>query len=137
MCVHIWEYLCQSHDNQCGCLDAIPDVILSSYLGLSIYGHIESVTVASHPRASFIPYKKRKNNMKLTFVYLCAGAFLIPYILMAIFGGVPLFYMELALGQFHRTGAISIWKHICPIFKGKVSAIFQSHNRVNMVCITL
>lgn len=50
---------------------------------------------------------------------LCAGAFLIPYILMAIFGGVPLFYMELALGQFHRTGAISIWKHICPIFKGK------------------
>lgn len=52
-------------------------------------------------------------------MYLCAGAFLIPYILMAIFGGVPLFYMELALGQFHRTGAISIWKHICPIFKGE------------------
>uniref|UniRef100_A0A8C7XBH5 Solute carrier family 6 member 4b n=1 Tax=Oryzias sinensis TaxID=183150 RepID=A0A8C7XBH5_9TELE len=48
----------------------------------------------------------------------CTRAFLIPYILMAIFGGVPLFYMELALGQFHRTGAISIWKHICPIFKG-------------------
>lgn len=40
---------------------------------------------------------------------------------MAIFGGVPLFYMELALGQFHRTGAISIWKHICPIFKGEAS----------------
>uniref|UniRef100_G3P307 Transporter n=1 Tax=Gasterosteus aculeatus aculeatus TaxID=481459 RepID=G3P307_GASAC len=56
------------------------------------------------------------------FPYVCyqngGGAFLIPYILMAIFGGVPLFYMELALGQFHRTGAISIWKHICPIFKG-------------------
>lgn len=48
-----------------------------------------------------------------------AGAFLIPYTLMAVFGGVPLFYMELALGQFHRTGAIPIWKHICPIFKGK------------------
>ncbi|TKS78723.1 Sodium-dependent serotonin transporter [Collichthys lucidus] len=56
------------------------------------------------------------------FPYICyqngGGAFLIPYIMMAIFGGVPLFYMELALGQFHRTGAISIWKHICPIFKG-------------------
>lgn len=38
---------------------------------------------------------------------------------MAVFGGVPLFYMELALGQFHRTGAIPIWKHICPIFKGE------------------
>ncbi|KAA8593829.1 hypothetical protein FQN60_004663 [Etheostoma spectabile] len=45
------------------------------------------------------------------------GAFLLPYLLMAVFGGVPLFYMELALGQFHRSGCISIWKHICPIFK--------------------
>ncbi|XP_053849817.1 LOW QUALITY PROTEIN: sodium-dependent serotonin transporter-like [Vidua macroura] len=56
------------------------------------------------------------------FPYICyqngGGAFLIPYTLMAIFGGVPLFYMELALGQFHRTGAIPIWKRICPIFKG-------------------
>ncbi|KAK4812966.1 hypothetical protein QYF61_002793 [Mycteria americana] len=56
------------------------------------------------------------------FPYICyqngGGAFLIPYTLMAVFGGVPLFYMELALGQFHRTGAIPIWKHICPIFKG-------------------
>ncbi|CAG08517.1 unnamed protein product [Tetraodon nigroviridis] len=58
------------------------------------------------------------------FPYICyqngGGAFLIPYVLMAIFGGVPLFYMELAMGQFHRTGAISIWKHICPIFKGGI-----------------
>ncbi|XP_071428023.1 sodium-dependent serotonin transporter-like isoform X2 [Pithys albifrons albifrons] len=56
------------------------------------------------------------------FPYICyqngGGAFLIPYTLMAVFGGVPLFYMELALGQFHRTGAIPIWKRICPIFKG-------------------
>uniref|UniRef100_A0AAY4EUP6 Transporter n=1 Tax=Denticeps clupeoides TaxID=299321 RepID=A0AAY4EUP6_9TELE len=56
------------------------------------------------------------------FPYICyqngGGAFLLPYVLMAVFGGVPLFYMELALGQFHRSGCISIWKHICPIFKG-------------------
>ncbi|KAM8797635.1 sodium-dependent serotonin transporter-like [Eudromia elegans] len=56
------------------------------------------------------------------FPYVCyqngGGAFLIPYTLMAVFGGVPLFYMELALGQFHGAGAIPIWKRICPIFKG-------------------
>ncbi|XP_063061861.1 solute carrier family 6 member 4a isoform X2 [Engraulis encrasicolus] len=56
------------------------------------------------------------------FPYICyqngGGAFLLPYLLMAVFGGVPLFYMELALGQFHRSGCISIWRHICPIFKG-------------------
>ncbi|KAJ8267228.1 hypothetical protein GJAV_G00140030 [Gymnothorax javanicus] len=56
------------------------------------------------------------------FPYICyqngGGAFLLPYLLMAVFGGVPLFYMELALGQFHRSGCISVWRHICPIFKG-------------------
>lgn len=55
---------------------------------------------------------------------------------MAIFGGVPLFYMELALGQFHRTGAISIWKHICPIFKGKalLTASIKIHRSHWHVC---
>ncbi|XP_036380340.1 sodium-dependent serotonin transporter-like [Megalops cyprinoides] len=56
------------------------------------------------------------------FPYICyqngGGAFLLPYLLMAVFGGVPLFYMELALGQFHRNGCISVWRHVCPIFKG-------------------
>merc|ERR1712136_481803 len=37
---------------------------------------------------------------------------------MAIFGGVPLFYLELLLGQYHRSGCISIWNKICPVFKG-------------------
>ncbi|XP_067933077.1 sodium-dependent dopamine transporter-like [Watersipora subatra] len=56
------------------------------------------------------------------FPYLCykngGGAFLVPYAIMLVFGGIPLFYMELALGQFHRKGAISSWGKICPIFKG-------------------
>jgi solute carrier family 6 serotonin transporter-like protein 4 len=53
---------------------------------------------------------------------LIAGAFLIPYLVMYIFGGLPLFYMELALGQFQRCGCISVWKRICPMFKGKTNS---------------
>lgn len=57
------------------------------------------------------------------FPYICyqngGGAFLIPYCVMLVFGGLPLFYMELALGQFHRCGCLSIWKRICPALKGK------------------
>jgi hypothetical protein len=37
--------------------------------------------------------------------------------MMLIFGAIPLFMMELALGQFHRQGAVSVWK-VAPIFKG-------------------
>ncbi len=37
---------------------------------------------------------------------------------MLVLGGIPLFYMELALGQFNRKGAITCWGRICPLFKG-------------------
>ncbi|XP_065083015.1 sodium-dependent serotonin transporter [Ochlerotatus camptorhynchus] len=61
------------------------------------------------------------------FPYICyqngGGAFLIPYCIMLLFGGLPLFYMELALGQFHRCGCLTIWKRICPALKGVGYAI--------------
>lgn len=48
----------------------------------------------------------------------CLGAFLIPYALSVILGGMPLFYLELLLGQYYRQGAITCWKKICPLLAG-------------------
>ena len=51
------------------------------------------------------------------------GAFLIPYLIMLSIGGVPLFFMELSLGQYHRKGAITSWSRVVPLFKGEHSNI--------------
>ncbi|KAK7098485.1 sodium- and chloride-dependent glycine transporter 1-like [Littorina saxatilis] len=55
------------------------------------------------------------------FPYLCyrngGGAFLIPYVLMLVFVGLPLFFMELAFGQFASLGPITIWR-VNPLLKG-------------------
>lgn len=58
------------------------------------------------------------------------GAFLIPYLVMLIFCGLPLFYMELALGQFQRCGCLTVWNRICPAFKGSFLISFINCSRI-------
>ncbi|XP_070691260.1 sodium- and chloride-dependent transporter XTRP3-like [Pempheris klunzingeri] len=56
------------------------------------------------------------------FPYLCqqhgGGGFLIPYFLMLFLEGVPLFYLELAIGQKMRLGSIGAWTAISPYLGG-------------------
>uniref|UniRef100_A0A8B9CJ74 Transporter n=1 Tax=Anser brachyrhynchus TaxID=132585 RepID=A0A8B9CJ74_9AVES len=55
------------------------------------------------------------------FPYLCykngGGVFLIPYLLIVFVGGIPVFFLEVALGQFMKQGGIAAW-NIAPLFKG-------------------
>lgn len=45
------------------------------------------------------------------------GVFLIPYLLIVFVGGIPVFFLEVALGQFMKQGGIAAW-NIAPLFKG-------------------
>ncbi|XP_057188990.1 sodium- and chloride-dependent GABA transporter 2-like [Triplophysa rosa] len=56
------------------------------------------------------------------FPYLCykngGGAFLIPYLVFVGTCGVPLFLLEMAMGQCTREGAITCWHRLCPLAGG-------------------
>ncbi|KAK3099300.1 hypothetical protein FSP39_002321 [Pinctada imbricata] len=45
------------------------------------------------------------------------GAFFIPYLIMLVFVGVPVVYMELAFGQYASLGPVTVWRSV-PLFKG-------------------
>ncbi|XP_060047093.1 inactive sodium-dependent neutral amino acid transporter B(0)AT3 isoform X2 [Erinaceus europaeus] len=56
------------------------------------------------------------------FPYLCqaygGGAFLLPYAVALALEGIPLFHMELAIGQRLRRGSVGVWTAISPYLGG-------------------
>jgi solute carrier family 6 GABA transporter-like protein 6/8/11/12/13 len=63
------------------------------------------------------------NYVILVFKYMSIsffpGAFFIPYILMIICGGIPIFILEVGLGQYMSQGGLHAW-NISPLFKGRI-----------------
>lgn len=55
------------------------------------------------------PYTAYKNG---------GGAFLIPYVIVLLFIGKPLYFLEMAMGQFSSYGSVKVWE-VVPILKGK------------------
>lgn len=45
------------------------------------------------------------------------GAFLIPYFLVLLFIGRPIYFLELCMGQFASYSQVQVWK-CAPVFKG-------------------
>ena len=46
-----------------------------------------------------------------------AGAFLIPIVIFNVVGAIPIVYLEMIMGQYSQSGAVSVWR-VCPLLKG-------------------
>lgn len=52
-------------------------------------------------------------------MFVCvSGAYLVPYLILLFLIGIPLFYLELAVGQRIRRGSIGVWNYIYPKLGG-------------------
>ncbi|XP_072268151.1 sodium-dependent neutral amino acid transporter B(0)AT1 [Pyxicephalus adspersus] len=65
------------------------------------------------------------------FPYLCqshgGGAFMIPFLILLVFEGIPLLHLEFAIGQRLRKGSVGVWSSIHPALKGVgIASMFVS-----------
>ena len=54
-----------------------------------------------------------------------SGAFLIVYFIAMTFCGIPIFFQEVAIGQYLGSGGMTLVAQLCPLFKGKTLRIFS------------
>ena len=52
------------------------------------------------------------------YVYFFSGAFLIVYFIAMTFCGIPVFFQEVAIGQYLGSGGMTLVAQLCPLLKG-------------------
>jgi len=79
-------------------------------------------------RFSYRHRKCRKWTPDWKLKHPVAGAFIIPYVVMMTFVGLPVFFLELIIGQYAAAGPLNIW-NISPLFRGNNSPYVKNSIR--------
>lgn len=74
----------------------------------------------------------QKNDLVLVCSGAPQGAFFVPYVIFFICCGIPVFFLETALGQFTSEGGITCWRKVCPLFEGDGTCFGPYEQRVHI-----
>lgn len=55
---------------------------------------------------------------EFTFLFSMAGAFLVTYGIAMVFCGIPIFFQEVAIGQYLGAGGMTLVGQLCPLMQG-------------------
>lgn len=103
---------------------------LSSRIGISA-GREPCAALGVDARELGLVLVEKSRVVSISPLCTLTGAFLIPYVVFFICCGIPVFFLETALGQFTSEGGITCWRRVCPLFEGKRRFLQQSQ-----VCLT-
>lgn len=74
------------------------------------------ITLTHHLPLSALGFGNMLNMINIPAV--CAGAFMIPFLLLLVLEGIPLLHLEFAIGQRLRKGSVGVWRSINPYLSG-------------------
>lgn len=49
-----------------------------------------------------------------------------PYLILVVTCGVPLFLLETTVGQYTQEGGVTCWRKLCPLFEGRTYCIIRT-----------
>lgn len=84
-------------------------------------GHLVSHMEMDFSSLESISRSKQYQQYYLLLCFSLAASFLIPYLICLVFCGIPIFYLEVALGQYVQQGVVGAWAAYCPALGGEIA----------------
>lgn len=104
---------------------------------LSFYNKSSSFAIHFKHRVKKLRQIQIRKILCCTVPLSFSGAYLVPYFILLLLIGIPLFFLELAVGQRIRRGSIGVWNYMYPQLGGiGVSSLMVSARTISLTIST-